>query len=137
MKRFTCTILSAALLSLSLSAYASGAEQPAPAKAAPANTGVLTDESLKAMLENLGYAPKLEKFNGSNLYCITVDGDGLRFSVSLQISPNKEKIWAIVAVADLAPDATYPAERYLKLIELNDEIGPCYFRYNRANKRLY
>src|SRR5262245_60913541 len=104
MKWFTYTALAAAVMSLSLTAVR--ADQPAaPAKPAAATAGVLTDESLKTMLENVGYQPKVEKVGNSNHYCITVQSGGIQFAVSLQISPNKEKLWAIVAVADLAPDA--------------------------------
>lgn len=113
-------------------------QPPAPKiEAAPANPGVLSDASLKEMLEKLGYDVKEEKNGASMIYWVEVDSGGLKYSVSLQVSPNKEKLWFIVPLSDVNEEHLKQADRWVKLTELNDQIGPCYFRYNVKFKRLY
>jgi len=138
-KSYKSNALLACVAALGFAALAR-ADQPAPAKKpeTPAPAGqALTDESLQATLKDLGYTPTLEKAGSSNLYWVKVAREGTTYSVSFQISPNKEKVWAIVPLSDIPDIDKAAATRLGKLLELNDAIGPCYFRYNVANKRLY
>ena len=135
--------LLAGVLALTFGVTLARADEPAPPKQAPAPAGTapegktLTDEGLRAMLVNQGYKPTVEKVGTSNLYWVKISRDGVEYSVSFQISPNKEKLWIIVPLADIADvDHAAPA-KLAKLLELNDQIGPCYFRFNRQYKRLY
>lgn len=141
MKILNWSMVPAIVLAIAMGTGLARADQAADKKGADPKVilppGVLDDQALETMIKNLGYTPRLEKFNGSNLYWVDVDRQGIRFSISFQISPNKEKIWAIVSVSDLPNIKTASADRLAKLLELNDTIGPCYFRYSAANKRLY
>src|SRR5262245_109936 len=131
-----------AILALAFATTIALADPPVPQKPGAAQQTVaegqiLSDEGLQTMLKNLGYKPTVEKVGTTTFHGITVVRDGISYFVSFQISPNKEKIWAIVALADIADIDKVAGDRLAKLVELQDQIGPCYFRYNRANKRLY
>jgi hypothetical protein len=142
---FGAKTLSAAILSLSLLPGLRAETKPAATDGNPpivktevkAAPGVLTDAKLKEMLETLGYEVREEKTKDGLLFWIDVTVDGLKYNVSLQISPNKEKIWGIIPLADPKAEHLKMAERWVKLMQLNDEIGPCYFRYNENYKRIY
>lgn len=139
MKIFHLSVLTAVLALALGTGLTRGDTAPAKKGAEPRVTlppGVLDSQALETMLKNIGYTPRLEKFNGADIYWVEVDRQGVRYTISFQVSPNNEKIWAIVSVSDINIK-TASADRLARLLELNDTIGPCYFRYNAANKRLY
>jgi hypothetical protein len=104
----------------------------------PAAPGVLTDEKLKEMLEAIGFDVREEKSSdGSFTFWIKKSVSGLTYEVSVSISPNKEKIWTTTTLADIAEAQLKMSERWVKLLELNDDIGPSYFRYNAKYKKIY
>lgn len=136
MNRAYSRLVCASILTLACgSAWATPPETKAVPTVAEGKT--LTVESLLEMLKNQGYAPKEEKVGTSQIYWVTVQRAGLSYNISFQISPNQEKIWAIVPLSDIAEPDKAAGGRLLKLLELNDTIGPCYFRFNRASKRLF
>src|SRR5262249_16104482 len=100
------TLLAALMIScLGLSAARADEPKPTPTQEQPkAAAGVLNDASLIDMLEMRGYKVKEEKMVQSMIYSVDVNGDGLCSSVTFQISPNKEKIWLIVALADITEE---------------------------------
>jgi hypothetical protein len=143
---FRTTTLAAAILSLGLISGLRAETKPElkdgnpPAtktESIPAAPGVLTDAKLKEMLETLGYEPREEKIKDGMNYQVFITVDGLKYDVTVQISPNKEKIWTTIPLADMNDEHLKMASRWVKLTQLNDEIGPCYFRYNLQYKRLY
>jgi hypothetical protein len=143
MKSIKSSTLLAGILALSFGTALARADQPAPPKKIEepkpvAVQGlVLTEEGLQTYLKNLGYRFNVEKMGESTIYWIKVSREGVEYSVSFQISPNKEKIWAIVPLADIPEIDKASADRLAQFLELNDTIGPCYFRFNRGYKRLY
>ncbi len=138
------TLAAAAILSLGLCGSMRAETKPevkdtAPVKVEvkPETPGVLTEAKLKEMLELLGYDVRVEKLNNTTYYWIFMTVEGIKYDVSIQLSPNMEKIWTIVPLADIKEEHLKMSERWVKLTELNDAIGPCYFRYNVGYKRLY
>src|SRR4029079_914159 len=108
----------------------------AVAKAAP-----LTDDTLKAMLENLGYQ-------------VTVTGDkpprhfkvdesatikSIDFTITFDLSSEKDAttLWIYAALYEIPADKPAPSSALLALLAKNDEIGPTFFSYATSNKLLY
>jgi hypothetical protein len=106
------------------------------AKAAP-----LTDDTLKAMLENLGYsvtvtgdkAPKHFKVDES------APVNGLDFTITFDLSSAKDAtvLWIYAGLYEIPADKPAPSKALLALLAKNDEIGPIFFSYNTDNKLLY
>jgi hypothetical protein len=89
--------------------------------------GVLTDESLKEMLENMGYTPEvIRNGNGQVFYKISMKSDGWDFIQYVTLSTDKTNVWFLVSLADVPDDLT-SVEPLKKLLAENNKIGPCHF----------
>lgn len=92
---------------------------------APAG-GALTIESLKGVLEGLGYEP--ENINNA-AYRLRISRDGWNFVVTTSLSPSKEKLW-LTAYLSETPDVTkLPPATLAKLLLANNDIGPAHFYF--------
>jgi hypothetical protein len=99
------------------------------------DNGVLTEESLKTTLVNLGYEPEAAKStNGVTLYYIKVKRGNMTYNPYICLSPSKTKIWAQTSLGDMTEADGAQA---LKLLELNLKIGPSHFVYIPADKTVY
>ncbi len=96
--------------------------------------GVLTDQSLKTMLINLGYTPEEKAGSDSSLFYIKVNRGNLTYNPYICLSPSKTKIWVQTSLGTLGPE---DGARALKMLELNFKIGPSHFAYIPADKRVY
>jgi hypothetical protein len=142
---FCSKTLAAAILSLSLLNGLRAETKPnaTDGNPPPAKTeektapGVLTDAKLKEMLEMLGYEPREEKIKDEMLFDICITSDALKYYVTVQISPNKAKIWTTIRLADIKEEHLKMADRWVKLTQLNNAIGPCYFKYDEQYKGIY
>ncbi len=102
------------------------------------DNGVLTAQSLKVMLSNLGYEVREEKTADSLIYWITVIRGSVTYNIDMNISPNGEKIWAMVPLADVPANVELPSARLLKLLELNQTmVGPSHFVFVPVTKQIY
>ena len=105
-------------------------EQPA------GKSTVLTNESLKEMLVNLGFEPQEVKSTaGDPMYLVTLKRDNWTLAVYVSISPSKTKIWMSAPVADLPQADKVSATALEKLLALNDNLGPTHFCLK--GRRLY
>jgi len=132
------TLLAALFLScLSLSATARGDEaKPAIAKSADGSS--LNAESLKEMLTVLGYDFEIVKgASGGNIHYVKFVRNGMKYDVNVNIAPNGSKLWASVALADLTPEQGAQSDKLLKLLEVNQKIGPAHFYYYVPHKMIY
>ena len=109
---------------------------PTPTPVQAKDTGVLTEESLKEMLTNLGFEPNgLKGTDGRTLFYIKVTRANTTYTPYVCISPSKTKIWAQTSLGDLT--AEDPAARSLKFLELNLSTGPSHFVYIPKDKTVY
>lgn len=94
-----------------------------PAKEDPC--GRLEDADLPKLLENMGYAP--EKVD-DGVYRVVIDQDNwtiyLRFSLS---TDGGQKVWITTSFGEIPNWEKAPAEPLMKLLILNDSIGPAHF----------
>ncbi|HEX4569702.1 MAG TPA: hypothetical protein VH184_04695 [Dongiaceae bacterium] len=106
-----------------------GAQQ---AKAAP-----LTEDTLKSMLENLGYDVTVSGDKPPHHYKIGESGSNLDYTISLELSTDKGNtiLWIYAGLYEV-PSPT-PSAPLLALLAKNDEIGPTFFSYATSNKLMY
>lgn len=137
--KITVTTLFAAILTLTLGTALGRADQPAAKGAEPKVVlppDVLTDESLKTMLENMGYTPKVEKTAKGNIYTITIKRGTWTYIIDLSLSPSKTKLWLSGWLSALPEKEPIPADKLLDLLEGSWTYGPAHFRYHRAFRQL-
>ena len=105
----------------------------APAKAAP-----LTDDGLKAMLENLGYQVTVSGDKAPHRYKIGESGNDLDYTVTLELSSDPGTVlWIYAGLYEVPSDKPVPSAALLALLAKNDDIGPMFFSYATSNKLLY
>lgn len=114
-----------------LQLYATGPSGDRPSKnlAEPTARQKLTGESLKAMLEAMGYNSKATKNpNESQLF---IERDDWKFTITIGISPNTEFIWLNCELGQIPEQAT--AKVLAKLLVKSREIGPCHFNISKVD----
>ena len=108
----------------------------AEAKAAP-----LTDDTLKAMLENLGYTVTVTSDKPPRHFRIdeTAPVNDLDFTITFNLSTAKDPtvLWIYAGLYEIPADKPAPSSALLALLAKNDEIGPTFFSYSTDNKLLY
>lgn len=100
------------------------ADKPAPAEKAPRAVAPLTDESLAAMLDNMGYEYKAEKLEKTTIYHLTAEQGTWTYYIDVSLSNDKDELWISSSVADLPADGKAPAAVLQRLLEETDAIGP-------------
>jgi hypothetical protein len=108
----------------------------AAAKAAP-----LTDDTLKAMLENLGYTVTVTGDKAPRHFKVDESApvNALDFAITFYLSSAKDApvLWIYAGLYEIPADKPAPSSALLALLAKNDEIGPIFFSYNTSNKVLY
>jgi hypothetical protein len=133
-KTLAATAALTLVVGLAMMCSAQSGPKPAPAPQA-ATEGVLTEESLRTMLINLGYTPEESKStNGTTLFYIKATRGDMSYNPYICLSPSKTKIWAQTSLGDF--DANDGA-RALKMLELNFKIGPSHFVHIPGDKTVY
>jgi hypothetical protein len=104
------------------------------AKAAP-----LTDDGLKAMLDNLGYTVTVSGDKAPHRYKIEESGTNLDYTMTIELSADKDNavLWIYAGLYTVPDDKPAPSAALLALLAKNDEIGPVFFSYSASNKFLY
>jgi hypothetical protein len=96
----------------------------------------LTDDSLKEMLENMGYDVKVEKQEKTSVYTVKIDQGTWTYFINVALSNDKDQLWITSAVTDVPADGKVPAEMLLRLLEENDHIGPGAVFYDKKFKKI-
>jgi hypothetical protein len=135
------TVVLAGVLVLAFSARPVRADEdddaPPPKKAAPkAVAGALTDESLGALLEKLGYEAKAQTTKTGIVYSIEFTEDDWTFRYTVLLSPNKKFLWVSTGVCTLSQGSKMTPEALLRLLEENDRIGPTTISYDKQYKQI-
>ncbi|MFO1349574.1 MAG: hypothetical protein U1F68_02345 [Gammaproteobacteria bacterium] len=97
--------------------------QPVQAAQEAKPQGALTTADLPGLLENMGYEPK---DLGNGAYQVTIESGGWTNAVRISVSPNGKNIWVYSYLGEL-PATGVAVERLLKLLVLNNDIGPMHF----------
>jgi hypothetical protein len=140
-KRLSLSALAALILTTALgTALARGQGDP-PAKdektTAP-KSQPLTDESLLTMLENMGYTPTAaDLIGGGKRYSTRMEHNNITYSVRAALSNDKKKLWLDIPLGGFPKDTAIDSQRLLKLLELNVNLGPTFFSYNKGQNNLY
>ena len=108
----------------------------AAAKAAP-----LTDDTLKAMLENLGYTVTVTGDKPPRHFKVDESApvNSLDFTITFDLSSAQDAtvLWIYAGLYEIPAGKPAPSSALLALLAKNDEIGPIFFSYNTDNKLLY
>ncbi|MBY0232648.1 MAG: hypothetical protein K2W96_25490 [Gemmataceae bacterium] len=92
-----------------------------------AKKGVLTHESLKEMLENLGYTPEVIKStSGSPMNKIKFERDGWTYVVYVSLSGGGSHVWLAAPLKDI-PDGLPSGDPLKKILAASNDVGPCHF----------
>jgi hypothetical protein len=109
-----------------------GAQQ---AKATP-----LTDDTLKSMLENLGYSVEVSGDKPPKDFKIheSAPDGSLDYTITFELSAGTgSTLWIFAGLYSIPTDKPPPSSALLALLAKNDEIGPVFFSYSTHNKLLY
>ena len=108
--------------------------QPQP-QIQPTEPGQQTLQSLKKMLDDMGYDFKEDKGTDSkgswDRYLVTVPSGGRNWPIFVEISPNQENLWLSVVLAKAPDPKNVPREILEAMLKANDPLGPCYFALDR------
>jgi len=105
-----------------------------PARAEPPRKA-LTHESLKDMLENMGYdLEEIKSTGGTPMYKIKFERDGWTIVTYVSLSRNGSMVWVSAPLKDVPDDVSSP-EPLRKLLTESDNIGPSHFTLK--GKRIY
>ncbi|MCW3098858.1 MAG: hypothetical protein JWL77_4476 [Chthonomonadaceae bacterium] len=93
----------------------------------------LTDDTLKAMLDNMGYEPK----KLSKGYLLAIKQDTWTLNMQLVISPDGRKMGLNANLGKVDDLATVSASQWMDLLVSNGDIDPSAFYFDKEQKKLY
>jgi hypothetical protein len=98
----------------------------------------LTDDSLKKMLDGLGYddVKETKTKTGSSFECKITQGTWT-FYVTAALSSDKTNLWLTSFLSNLPADEKVPAARVLALLSANGTSSGPFFEYVQDGKQLY
>jgi|SRR5579884_983997 len=140
MKKILAGVLAAALACAGLfgggvRAQDRGDQRQAPATRTEVKKSVLTNDTLKEMLDNLGYQYETTRStNGTPMYLIRMTRDGWDFNVYVSLSGDGSNVWVSAPLQDI-PEGMSDAEPLLKLLGRNGDLNRNFF--SLKGKRLY
>jgi hypothetical protein len=98
----------------------------------------ITLESLKAMIEGLGYEPKLNTFADGSQNCEVAFPRGTwSIYVNMSLSPDKSNLWMTVLLTSVPDPAKASGAAVLSLLEKEDAVWPGYITYYSGPKTLW
>lgn len=104
------------------------AAEPEPTPAA----GGLTNDGLRQILTDMGYAPKAL----SKGFLIVLKQGTWTVNMQLVLSPNRTKL-GINSNLGMVDEATVTSAQWLELLIANGDIDPSAFYFDRTQKKLY
>jgi hypothetical protein len=93
----------------------------------------LTDASLKAMLENLGYEPKTLNNKDDSVYYEIKAGPWV---VQVSLSSSQKNLWFVAWLKKIPTGEQVPSERLLALLSENWKNDPAHFCYVEDSRFL-
>jgi hypothetical protein len=109
------------------------ATSPAPIAPVGLETG-LTPANMATRLEQTGLPTKLVT---NSEFLVTVRKESLTAQIDVSLSKGGSHVWMVLTVkGDLPSYDQISGERLARLLETNDEIGPCHFSIDRRTRAL-
>jgi hypothetical protein len=130
--------LVAGVLALAVSGRLVKADEVKKEESKPAaRAEALTHETLKTMLENLGYKPQtIKSTRGSPMYKFAFDRASWSFTLYVSQSEDKKNVWMSSYLGGLPEPAKLRADILEKILAKNFDIGPMHFVV-KSPRRLY
>lgn len=128
----TVSLLAALLCATGFARLARATDAAKPEAAKPAAGVALTDESIRVMLEAMGFQPQRQ---GDCTYLIELSRGGWKIFVRVSLSPDKSTIWFTTCVAEVT-EANAPAAALLNLLYWNNYYNNVRFAYFKQTHSL-
>lgn len=93
----------------------------------------LTDDSLKSMLDNMGYSPTPL----SKGYLIVISRDTWTYNMQLVLSGDNTKLGLNANLGSVDDPTTITADQWRTLLEKNADVDPSAFYFDKDQKKLY
>jgi len=93
----------------------------------------LDNDSLKAMLTNMGYAPT----DLSKGYLIAIKRDSWTYNMQLVLSADQSKIGINANLGKVEDVSSVTADQWRILLEKNGDIDPSSFYYDKDQMKVY
>jgi hypothetical protein len=93
----------------------------------------LTNDSLRALLDNLGYEPK--KLTSG--YLVAIKKDGWTYNMQFVLSDDKTKIGLNANLGLIEKLDAVTAPQWMGLLTANKDIDPSFFYVDKDQKKLY
>lgn len=106
--------------------------------AARAQGTQLTPESLKAMIENLGYTTTSStNSDGVVTYNITLTPQGWTIDTDVNLSKDQSNIWMWANLKKIPDGQVFDPDTLLTMLKENDTMGPFFFSYSDSSRRFF
>jgi len=93
----------------------------------------LTEDTLKSVLDNMGYEPrKLSKG-----YLLAIKQDTWTINMQVVLSPDGRKVGLNSNLGSVPDPATVQADQWMSLLIANGDIDPSAFYFDKTQKKLY
>lgn len=112
--------------------HAQNTGQDPPQQETPAGQ-TLTNDSLKTILDNMGYEPK----KLTNGYLLAIKQDTWTLNMQLVISPDTRKLGLNSNLGLVEDPSAIKASEWMNLLISNGEIDPSAFYFSKDQKKLY
>ncbi|MBI1757019.1 MAG: hypothetical protein HY248_03605 [Fimbriimonas ginsengisoli] len=93
----------------------------------------VTDDSLKATLDGMGYEPK----KLSKGFLISIKRDSWTYYIQLVLSSDSSKLGFNSNLGAVESPEAVTAEQWKKLLVSNEDIDPSFFYFDESHKKLY
>jgi len=105
----------------------------------PAFAAPLTDDSLKTMIDNLGYTSSVTTQGATKSFWIPVTLPDNSYTVQtfLQLSSDKTELWIVATLSKIPPGKTVPPSVLMGMLIENDTITPKSFSLSKTSNTFY
>jgi len=98
----------------------------------------LTPESLKTMIENLGYTTTSStNSDGVVTYNITLTPQGWTIDTDVNLSKDQSNIWMWANLSKIPDGQVFDPDTLLTMLKENDTMGPFFFSYSDSSRRFF
>ncbi len=98
----------------------------------------LTPESMKTMIENLGYTTTSStNSDGVVTYNITLTPQGWTIDTDVNLSKDQSNIWMWANLTKIPDGQVFDADTLITMLKENDTMGPFFFSYSDSSRRFF
>jgi uncharacterized protein (TIGR03067 family) len=111
-----------------------GAAAIAQAENPKSTNDVLTSEQIGRLLKEMGFEPEAL---APDVWQAPIVREGWKVNVMVSLSPNRDRCWLESKFAVIAEPELVSASAWRNLLAENERIGPCFFAFDKSDKRLH